>query len=160
MLESDASASQIAFGTIYEPLITCPLPTESTGVYQPALADNWHVSQDGLQLSLHLRPGVRDWFMQWLARDHPDLVPRYHELYGRNAYAPKGYRQWLALRIKPLIRAHGLEHGLEDPVTGGVRSRALARPAPAVPAFPGRPVPGPGLLIAGELPPELHPTLF
>ncbi|WP_194087893.1 MULTISPECIES: Rv2578c family radical SAM protein [unclassified Cryobacterium] len=117
-------------------------------------------ASDVMYSALHLRPGVRDWFMQWLARDHPDLVPRYHELYGRNAYAPKGYRQWLALRIKPLIRAHGLEHGIEDPVTGGVRSRALARPAPAVPAFPGRPVPGPGLLIAGELPPELQPTLF
>ncbi|WP_174775060.1 intein-containing Rv2578c family radical SAM protein [Cryobacterium algoricola] len=117
-------------------------------------------ASDVMYTALHLRPGVRDWFMQWLARDHPDLVPRYHELYGRNAYAPKGYRQWLALRIKPLIRAHGLEHGIEDPVTGGVRSRALARPVPAVPAFPGQPVPGPGLLIAGELPPELHPTLF
>ena len=113
--------------------------------------------------ALHLRPGVRDWFLQWLARDHPDLVPRYHELYGRGAYAPKGYRQWLDLRIKPLIRAHGLEHGVEDPVTGGVRSRALARPAPTVPAsstFTGQAVPGPGSLIAGELPPELHPTLF
>jgi DNA repair photolyase len=116
-------------------------------------------ASDVMYTALHLRPGVRDWFMQWLARDHPDLVPRYHELYGRNAYAPKGYRQWLALRIKPLIRAHGLEHGIEDPVTGGVRSRALARPA-AVPAFPSRPGPGYGMLIAGELPPELHPTLF
>ena len=34
-------------------------------------------------------------------------------------------RQWLAAKIKPLIRAHGLERGQEDPLTGGVRSTAL-----------------------------------
>jgi peptide/nickel transport system substrate-binding protein len=59
LLESEASASQIAFGTLYEPLIGCPLPGGSPGAYQPALADRWQLSADGLQLSLHLRPGVR-----------------------------------------------------------------------------------------------------
>ncbi|TFC47176.1 radical SAM protein [Cryobacterium sp. TMT1-21] len=129
--------------------------------------------------ALHLRPGVRDWYLQWLARDHPELLPRYLELYAKGAYAPKDYRVWLAARIKPLIKAHGLQRGLEDPSTGGVRSTALGRPA-----TPGR---GTGLagsgagagrgtrsgagrdsantavrrsLIAEELPPELSPTLF
>jgi hypothetical protein len=46
-------------------------------------------------------------------------------MYGRGTYAPKEYRAWLAARIKPLIRAHGLERGREDPLTGGVRSSAL-----------------------------------
>ncbi len=78
--------------------------------------------------ALHLRPGVKDWYLQWLARDHPELMSRYQELYATGAYAPKEYRIWLAARIKPLIRAHGLERGREDPATGGVRSSALGRP--------------------------------
>lgn len=77
--------------------------------------------------ALHLRPGVKPWFMQWLERDHPELVPKYRSMfYGNNSYAPKAYRQWLAAKIRPLIRAHGLRYGIEDPVTGGVASSALA----------------------------------
>lgn len=77
--------------------------------------------------ALHLKPGVKPWFMQWLERDHPELVPSYRSMYyGTNTYAPKAYRQWLAARIRPLIRAHGLRYGVEDPVTGGVRSSAIA----------------------------------
>ncbi|MBC7442699.1 MAG: hypothetical protein H7311_09300, partial [Ramlibacter sp.] len=133
--------------------------------------------------ALHLRPGVRDWYLQWLARDHPELMPRYLELYATGAYAPKDYRIWLAARIKPLIRAHGLQRGLEDPATGGVRSTALGRPAAADAASGGGSGAGadsdrfsgaggsgrgtgatnPGVrraLIAEELPPELNPTLF
>ncbi|MDM4764190.1 Rv2578c family radical SAM protein [Galbitalea sp. SE-J8] len=79
-----------------------------------------------LYTALHLRPGTKEWFMMWLAREHPELVERYRSMYyGTNSYAPAGYRTWLAAKIRPLIRAHGLERGREDPVTGGVRSRAL-----------------------------------
>jgi len=82
-----------------------------------------------LYSALHLRPGVKEWFMAWLAREHPELVPRYREMYGRGAYAPSDYRKWLGARIRPLIRRHGLEaprgsaSSSPDPVTGGVRSR-------------------------------------
>jgi DNA repair photolyase len=75
--------------------------------------------------SLYLKPGVKPWFMHWLQRQHPELVPKYAELYARGQYAPKEYRKWLADRISPLIRAHGLERGREDPSTGGIRSKAL-----------------------------------
>jgi DNA repair photolyase len=78
-----------------------------------------------LYSALFLKPGVKPWFMHWLERTHPELVPRYRELYAGGAYAPKAYRQWLANRIRPLIRAHGLDEGREDPATGGVRSSAL-----------------------------------
>jgi DNA repair photolyase len=78
-----------------------------------------------LYTALHLRPGVKEWFMMWLEREHPELVPRYREMYSAKAYAPVEYRKWLAARIKPLIAAHGLQRGEEDPVTGGVRSAAL-----------------------------------
>jgi DNA repair photolyase len=78
-----------------------------------------------LYTALHLRPGVKEWFMLWLEREHPELVPKYRAMYGSKAYAPLEYRRWLAARIKPLIAAHGLQRGEEDPVTGGVRSAAL-----------------------------------
>ena len=78
-----------------------------------------------LYTALHLKPGVKEWYYLWLGREHPELLPRYRSMYGRGTYAPKEYRSWLAARIKPLIRAHGLERGQEDPLTGGVRSSAL-----------------------------------
>ncbi|HEV7184684.1 MAG TPA: Rv2578c family radical SAM protein [Leifsonia sp.] len=78
-----------------------------------------------LYTALHLKPGVKEWYYLWLEREHPPLLPLYRRMYAGGAHAPKGYRQWLAAKIKPLIRAHGLERGLEDPLTGGVRSSAL-----------------------------------
>lgn len=76
--------------------------------------------------SLHLRPGAKQWFMQWLREQHPELVSSYLGLYpGASAYAPKAYRSWLAKRVRPLLRVHGLSGGVEDE-----RPRApAARPA-------------------------------
>jgi DNA repair photolyase len=59
-------------------------------------------------LALHLRPGAREWYLGWLAREHPDLVPRYQALYSRGSNADRGYRDWLARRVGPLVREHGL----------------------------------------------------
>ncbi|WP_449407464.1 Rv2578c family radical SAM protein [Microbacterium maritypicum] len=65
--------------------------------------------------ALHLRPGVKPWFMKWLGEARPDLVSSYLGLYpGVSAEAPKGYRQWLAKRARPLIRMHGLDGRDED----------------------------------------------
>ncbi len=110
-----------------------------------------------LYTALHLRPFTKEWFMQWLEREHPELVARYVALYGDKAYAPTGYRKWLAARIRPLIRAHGLDRGRTDAATGGVRSSALGML---------RGDDGERSLIAEELPPgmvarlESQPTLF
>jgi len=68
---------------------------------------------------LHLRPGIKEWYAQWLARERPEVLPHYRELYGDDAYAPKEYRRWLAARIKPLIVKHGLERAATDANTGG-----------------------------------------
>jgi DNA repair photolyase len=127
--------------------------------------------------ALHLRPGTKEWFMEWLGREHPELVSRYRELYSRGAYAPKEYRTWLAEKLKPIIRRHGLERGREDPVTGGIRSSApgrnqlgrnqLGRSTPASSAWQRMRGPsGERSLIAEEMPPALaarampQPTLF
>ncbi|WP_208008473.1 intein-containing Rv2578c family radical SAM protein [Agromyces protaetiae] len=96
--------------------------------------------------ALHLRGSVKPWFMQWLEREHPELVDRYRSMYyGRNAYAPKEYRAWLGERMRPILRAHGLGREEVDPTTGGVRSSAMgfdARSRSVRAAAPGRvPVP-------------------
>jgi DNA repair photolyase len=88
-----------------------------------------------MHTALHLRPGTKEWFMQWLAAEHPELVDRYQAMYKFSAYAPKEYRKWLADKFRPLARKHGLGRGSEDPATGTVRSRAL-RPAAQYEAEP------------------------
>lgn len=65
--------------------------------------------------ALHLRPGAKEWFMTWLQRERPDLLPAYRGLYpGVTVGAPKGYRAWLAARVRPLLRRHGLTGRLEE----------------------------------------------
>lgn len=79
-----------------------------------------------LYTALHLRPGVKDWYFDWLERNHPELRDSYSTMYyGTRSYAPVEYRKWLAAKIRPLIRRHGLELGKEDRSTGGIRSSAL-----------------------------------
>jgi DNA repair photolyase len=60
-------------------------------------------------IALHLRPGAREWFLSWLAREHPALVGPYRRLYGRGAYAPEAYRRELSARIAAATRRHGLD---------------------------------------------------
>jgi DNA repair photolyase len=111
-----------------------------------------------LYSALYLKPGVKEWYFSWLERDHPELLPRYRELYARGSYAPTEYRKWLGARIQPLMRAHGLSHRREDPATGGILSTALTPKSGATTG--GADAPPAGSLIAAELPPEVSPTLF
>ncbi|GMA94388.1 hypothetical protein GCM10025881_12120 [Pseudolysinimonas kribbensis] len=39
--------------------------------------------------ALHLRPGAREWYLGWLGREHPELLPRYREMYGGGSYPPR-----------------------------------------------------------------------
>lgn len=59
---------------------------------------------------LHLRPGAREWFLAWLAREYPALVPRYRRLYAGGSYAPAEYRTWLGERAGRARRRHGFDH--------------------------------------------------
>lgn len=94
--------------------------------------------------ALHLRPGAKQWFLQWLEQQHPELVSSYRGLYpGASATAPKAYRSWLAKRVRPLLRVHGLDGRAEDddprgaPVAG-LAARADARAATIVVTSRGR----------------------
>ncbi|MFJ4045639.1 Rv2578c family radical SAM protein [Microbacterium sp. NPDC089987] len=82
--------------------------------------------------SLHLRPGVKPWFFQWLEREHPELLSSYRGLYpGISVEAPKAYRQWLARRIRPLMRVHELDARSEEENDSMRGRRMRQRPAPA-----------------------------
>jgi DNA repair photolyase len=59
-------------------------------------------------LVLHLRPGAREWYLAWLEQEHPELVPRYRELYGRGAYAPKAYQRSISARVAELTQRYGI----------------------------------------------------
>ena len=96
---------------------------------------------------LHLRPGSREWFLSWLSREHPRLVPRYLELYGRGAYAPRAYTERIIARVRELAERHGVGRAVRRPP-----SRAAARPAPADPAPPPPPAgPAPAAVAAEQL---------
>jgi len=55
---------------------------------------------------LHLRPGVREEFMPWLAEHYPDLVDRYEAMYAR-PYAPSADRKSLGRTVDGIVRALG-----------------------------------------------------
>jgi DNA repair photolyase len=79
-------------------------------------------------VALHLRPGVKEVFMDWLRATRPDLVERYQDLYRRGAYAPREERERLAglVRERRAERRVGRWAGLSDETTGDVPSEPVA----------------------------------
>jgi DNA repair photolyase len=59
-------------------------------------------------LVLHLRPGAREWYAQWLTANHPGLVSRYRALYGRGSYAPKRYQGQITEQVSEYAREFGI----------------------------------------------------
>ncbi|SDF11445.1 Rv2578c family radical SAM protein [Pseudonocardia oroxyli] len=97
-------------GVMIAPVL--PYLTDSREALDAVLAQVKEAGASGVSvLPLHLRPGTREWFLAWLAREYPPLVPRYERLYRRGAYADPQYRKALAARVRPLLRAHGLDRG-------------------------------------------------
>ncbi|MET1156496.1 Rv2578c family radical SAM protein [Arthrobacter sp.] len=97
--------------------------------------------------ALHLRPGAREWYMQWLAKEYPQLVGGYRRLYDGGTYASKDYRRWLAARVGAAKRRHGL--------LSAARLRDVK--TPQTDASPGRLKGGPK---AAALPEVGQATLF
>ena len=70
---------------------------------------------------LHVRSSIREHFMPWVKRTYPWLYPRYAELYGSRAYAPRTYQQEVAERFARLRLRHGIGGG------GGVPRREVPK---------------------------------
>jgi DNA repair photolyase len=55
---------------------------------------------------LHLRAGTREHFMSRLARDWPELLPRYRELYRTDAYLPEDKKEPVLRRVAELRKRY------------------------------------------------------
>lgn len=64
---------------------------------------------------LNLRPGVREHFLEALARDHPDEVARYLELYG-SAYLPREFDHAARDTLEHAMREHPIADRRERPI--------------------------------------------
>jgi DNA repair photolyase len=105
-------------GVMVAPVV--PLLTDSVEALDTLLERVRAAGASGVSvLALHLRPGTREWFMAWLAREYPALVPAYARLYRRGAYVDPDYRRALAERVGPLLRRHGLDRSSGVRRTGG-----------------------------------------
>jgi DNA repair photolyase len=145
---SAITARGMRCGILMGPVL--PFLTDSDGqlaetVRQIAAAGASSVSP----IVLHLRTGAREWFLGWLAEQHPDLVGRYQRLYGQGSYAPRQYQERIAGRVADLARQHGI---------GQVSPAAARRPAvarrPAALRQPDGPSPlggGSGSLPTGDV---------
>ncbi len=114
-------------GVMVAPVL--PLLTDSDEALDAVLGEVAAAGATGATvLALHLRPGTREWFLGWLAREHPALVPRYERLYRRGAYVDGDYRRALARRVAPLLARHGLDRPFPAPRTRGGGTDAPADP--------------------------------
>jgi DNA repair photolyase len=102
-------------------------------------------------LALHLRPGAREWFLAWLGRAHPELLPRYQQLYRRGAYVPGEYRDELTRRVAPLLARHGLDRQRGGSARGVDGEPVRGLPGDADGEFPA------GSLPAGAASPRREP---
>jgi len=126
----------VLMGPVLPFLSDSPVQLE-TAVSQIAAAGATQVTP----IVLHLRPGTRDWFLEWLRAQHPGLVGGYLDLYGTSAYAPKAYQDQIAVQVRELAAKHGIGrprrgfgHGRRP-----VRDRRAAEPARGPAAGAGLP---------------------
>ncbi|MEV4396803.1 Rv2578c family radical SAM protein [Nonomuraea sp. NPDC049607] len=120
----------VACGVLMAPILPyltdSPAQLERT-VKEIAEAGATHV----VPIVLHLRSGAREWWLSWLGREHPRLVPRYLELYGRGAYAPTSYQDRVVAQVRELAERHGVGRA-----TPAMARRVPPRPIPAAVAEP------------------------
>jgi DNA repair photolyase len=115
----------IPCGVLMAPIIPFISDTDElmeTTVRAIAEAGATHVTP----IVLHLRKGgAREWWMDWLGEHHPELVPKYRELYEGKAYSPKEFQKGITDRVRALIRRYGI--GRRTPAN----ARRIAEPRPA-----------------------------
>jgi DNA repair photolyase len=57
---------------------------------------------------LYLRPGTKEHFLEALARDWPEELDRYEQLYGDRAYLPRAAVDPVREQVRSLAREHGI----------------------------------------------------
>ncbi len=97
----------IGCGVLMAPIL--PYLTDSPDQLKATV---WAIAAAGARsvtpLVLHLRPGAREWYLAWLEREYPELMPQYQELYRNGAYAPQAYQRSISARVAQLARRYGV----------------------------------------------------
>lgn len=57
---------------------------------------------------LYLRPGTKEHFLEALAKDWPEELERYEQLYAKRAYLPRSETDPVRTRVRDLAREHGV----------------------------------------------------
>jgi DNA repair photolyase len=65
---------------------------------------------------LFLRPGTREYFLQSLARDWPELLPYYENLYAGRAYLGAAETKPLKQTVARLAKEHGIKDRRDKPL--------------------------------------------
>jgi hypothetical protein len=65
---------------------------------------------------LYLRPGTREHFLENLARDWPELLPRYRALYAGRAYVRDEVVKGVRRKVRELTREYGIADRRERPL--------------------------------------------
>ncbi len=103
-----------------------PYLTDSSAALDALLKELADAGASGVTaFPMHLRGATKDWFLSWVAEEHPALLKRYRSLYGRGAYVSGEYSRWLRGRMEPLVVRHGL--------AGSARALTAAPPTVAEP---------------------------
>jgi DNA repair photolyase len=122
----------IRTGVLIAPLI--PGVNDSPDQVEPLLELLDEAGADSIGgIGLHLRGEVRDIWFDWLREHHPDLVPRYEELYARGAYMRKDEANRLAAMVRRPGRT-GPRRGIDAARSSrdGVAERRQATGAQAI----------------------------
>ncbi len=95
---------------------------------------------------LYLRPGTREHFLDRLAADWPELLPRYEALYAAGAYLPRADQEPVRRTVRELVRRHDVRDRRALKLVPEADPEQLAFPlAPGdVPAGASRPIVPPG----------------
>lgn len=81
-------------------------------------------------VALHLGPGIKEHFMDWIRSNRPDLIELYEDLYsGRGKQAAARYRTWLGRTVGDLI----WEAGGPMPRKPQQPAAAATKPSPTKP---------------------------
>jgi DNA repair photolyase len=66
---------------------------------------------------LYLKPGTKEHFLEALARDWPEQLERYEQLYAQNAYLPRAKVDPVRNEVRALARKHGVRDRRQRPLT-------------------------------------------
>ena len=75
---------------------------------------------------LYLKPGTKEHFMECLARDWPELLADYEQLYARRAYLAAADAEPARDAVRRLARAHGIRDRRPEPLRPPPRPEQLS----------------------------------